>query len=246
MPNNNNTNNANNNAANNNAPDYWSVSDDDRANLDTLSKISSVTSKYDEAIDIIDRNCHVDKLKYFKEDVNDPNKKMPNPENPIRQILENSITLKNRQHKENQIRYEYMRIMKALGINNINADNEFCKMMLAVDPKGTLKGKILLKSSLEKLYNGYLNLSKNHSDVLADCKVKDDGTFSNKDKQNVQAIMFVLLKGMAQTGSSAAAKKDATLKDIYKIVTDIKDSNNIAIIKDALSKVKDILDGNNN
>lgn len=221
--NNNAANSSNNNAANNNINNEpWQGDQSDEENL----RVNIKTSKYDDAIDLIDKNCHVDKLRYFQKDQNGKKTSIQNHENPIRQILENSITLNNPQHRENQIRYEYMRLMSALGLQNINEDNDFCKMMLQVEDGGKLDNQLLYMSHLKKLYNGYLN------------QRYDSGRLTTKD--GIKSVMRDILNDKISTSSVSTRDK---LNNVISIITKEKKNTRSQEFLQVLQQIEDAIYG---
>ena len=202
----------------------------------TVANTPSITSKYDDAIKLIDDNCKVDKLRYFKEDTTGSGKVFEvNTDNPIYQILSNTITLSGA-HKENQIRYEYVQIMKALGINNINADNSFCKMMLVLDKGGTLRRRQLFISHLKKLYNSYLDYQINN-------QIKEYDIDTDKGRDDLRQLMINLLLGNETT--AAMSQRDKVDK-IANIVRNALDKNDPKEYLPTLKAVHKIINGNNN
>ena len=202
----------------------------------TVANTSSISSKYDDAIKIIDDNCKVDELRYFKEDTTGSGKVLEvNTDNPIHQILSNTITLSGA-HKENQIRYEYVQIMKALGINNINEDNSFCKMMLVIEPNGELAKRRLYISHLKKLYNSYLDYSINNQIKKLDIKTVEG-------KYALRKLMTNILLGNEAT--TTASQRDKFDK-VANIVRNALDKNDPKEYLPTLKAVNKIINGNSN
>lgn len=205
----------------------------------TVANTPTITSKYDDAIKLIDDNCKVDELRYFKEDTTGSGKVLEvNTDNPIYQILSNTITLSGA-HKENQIRYEYVQIMKALGLNNINEDNSFCKMMLVLYRDGTggeLGKRKLYLSHLKKLYNSYLDYNINNQIKKLDIK-------TDKGRGELRRLMANLLLGNETTTTTSQRDKVDKIANIVRNTLDKNDPNEYL---PTLKAVHKIINGNSN